>query len=125
MQATIRKVQSELQEAIVLAKHLRETALKAKRDAACSVSPAKFAELIAQLEEMKNNLSVLSKDCAHEKETNAWLNRQLDKNKRQLELERQFLPLLRKVRGPVGPKVRGEKEETTKRLKDATHNGTQ
>jgi len=101
----IRQVNSELHEAMVLAKHMRETALKAKRDAAGSVSPSKFAELIGQLEAMKNSLAMLAKDCMHEKDTNAWLGRQLDKNKRTLELERQFLPLLRKVRGPVGPKI--------------------
>jgi len=111
LKAVIRQVNSELHEAMVLAKHMRETALKAKRDAAGSVSPAKFAELIAQLESMKGQLSVLAKDCANEKESNSWLMRQLDKNKRQLELERQFLPLLRKVRGPVGPKVKGQKED--------------
>jgi hypothetical protein len=121
LKAIIKQVQSELHEALVLAKHMRETALKAKRDAAGSVSPQKFAELIAQLEEMKNQLSVLSKDNANEKDNNAWLNGQLNKNKRQLELERQFLPLLRKVRGPVGPKAKGgQGEEGVKRSRDAT-----
>lgn len=119
LKGVIRQVSSQLHEAMVLAKHMRETALKAKRDAAGSVSPSKFAELIAQLEEMKNQLSVLSKDCDHKKDTNEWLCRQLDKNKRQLELERQFLPLLRKVRGPVGTKVKGTAEEGSKR-KDVT-----
>lgn len=125
LQSVIRQVSSELHQAMVLAKHLRETALKAKRDAAGSVSPSKFAELIAQLEEMKNQLSVIAKDYANEKEDKDRLRMQFDKNRRQLELERQFLPLLRKVRGPVGPKVKGEKDDATKRLKDATHNGTQ
>jgi hypothetical protein len=120
LQAIIRQVNSELHEAMVLAKHMREVALKAKRDAAGSVSPSKFAELIAQLEEMKSQLSVIAKDFLHEKSTNAWLNRKLDKNSRQLELERQFLPLLRKVKGPVGPKVKGSAEEGAKRSKDAT-----
>merc|ERR1719291_889745 len=55
-QQEIRKLTSELHEAIVLAKYMREAMLKAKRDAAGCVSPAKFAELIAQLEAMKENL---------------------------------------------------------------------
>lgn len=117
LQSVIRQVQSELQEAMVLAKHMRETALKAKRDAAGSVSPSKFAELIAQMEEMKSQLSVIMKDCLHEKSQNDWLSRNLDKNRRQLELERQFLPLLRKVRGPVGPKVGAEDEKNAKEAK--------
>jgi len=99
----IRTMGSELQQALVLARFLREEALKAKRDAATSVSPAKFAQLVAQLEDMKNELGALFKDCNTEKESNAYLRRQLDQNRRQLEMERQFLPLLHKVRGPVGP----------------------
>lgn len=120
LQGIIRQIGSELQEAMILAKHMRETALKAKRDAAGSVSPSKFAELVAQLEGMKSQLSQYAKDCAFEKETNAWLHRKLDKNSRQLELERQFLPLLRKVRGPVGPKTKVAGENGAKRSQDAT-----
>jgi DNA repair exonuclease SbcCD ATPase subunit len=111
----IRTIGSELQEAMVLAKHMRETALKAKRDAAGSVSPAKFAELIAQLEEMRNQLAGLTKDWVHEREQKELLQGQMDKNRRQLELERQFLPLLRKVRGPIGPKAKGPIEEGAKK----------
>mmetsp|Transcript_145854 Transcript_145854/g.254459 ORF Transcript_145854/g.254459 Transcript_145854/m.254459 type:complete len:627 (-) Transcript_145854:166-2046(-) len=123
LQDTIRNITSELQEAMVLAKHMRETALKAKREAAGSVSPSKFAELIGQLEEMKSQLSALWKDCMKETETNDWLRRQLDKNKRQLELERQFLPLLHKVRGPVGPKMPGGQTALDgPKRKDATAN---
>jgi hypothetical protein len=103
----IRNINSELQEAMVMAKHMRELAMKAKREAGRSVSPEKFAELMAHLEEMKNNLAALAKELNLEKDNSAMLNRSLDKNKRQLELERQFLPLLRKVRGPVGPKAKG------------------
>jgi hypothetical protein len=120
LQGIIRQIQSELHEAMVLAKHMRETALKAKRDAAGSVSPAKFAELIAQLEAMRSQLSVYSKECDVLKEKNALFTRKLDKNQRQLELERQFLPLLRKVRGPVGPKFGVNGEDGPKRSKDAT-----
>lgn len=111
LQNIIRQISSELQEAMVIAKHMRETALKAKRDAASSISPSKFAELIAQLEGMRSQLSIYAKECAVEKEKNAWLSNKLNKDQRQLELERQFLPLLRKVRGPVGPKAKGAVEE--------------
>lgn len=117
----LRNINSELQEAMVMAKHMREMCLKAKREAANSVSPQKFAELMAHLEEMKNNLSKLMKDYNAEKDNGAWLLRCLDKNKRQLELERQFLPLLRKVRGPVGPKAKGGQDEIVKK-KDAAAN---
>jgi DNA repair exonuclease SbcCD ATPase subunit len=110
----IRNINSELQEAMVMAKHMRELAMKAKREAANSVSPQKFAELMAHLEEMKNNLAALMKELNLEKDNSASLLRNLDKNKRQLELERQFLPLLRKVRGPVGPKAKGGQDERSK-----------
>jgi len=113
LKGQLRNIGSELAEAMVMAKHMRELALKSKREAAQSVSPQKFAELMAHLEEMKNNLSSLMKECNLEKDNSAWLLRCLDKNKRQLELERQFLPLLRKVRGPVGPKAHGD--ETLKK----------
>jgi len=113
LRGQLRNISSELAEAMVMAKHMRELALKSKREAAQSVSPQKFAELMAHLEEMKNNLSALMKECNLEKDNSAWLLRCLDKNKRQLELERQFLPLLRKVRGPVGPKAHGD--ETLKK----------
>lgn len=100
----IKNITSELQQALVLTKYMREAMLKAKRDAAGSVSPMKFAELIAQLEEMRDQLGVLQKDYMYEKTSNQDLASKLDKNKRRLELERQFLPLIRGARGPLGPK---------------------
>lgn len=110
LHGVIRQVNSELHEAMVLAKHMRETALKAKRDAAGSVSPSKFAELIAHLEQMKNKMATVQKE-QKKSEANATTGaKQSEDLKRTLELERQFLPLLRKVRGPVGPKVKGNEE---------------
>merc|ERR1719191_2175867 len=70
---------------------------------------------------MKNQLSLLAKECMNEKEAKEALLQKQDKIKRQLELERQFLPLLHKVRGPVGPKAKGQPDlDGGKRLKDAT-----
>jgi len=108
LQETIRKISSELHEAVVLARYMREAMLKAKRDAAASVSPAKFAQLISQLEEMRDQLNALHIDCKGTKAANAELQQKLDKNRRRLELERQFLPLIRQARGPLGPKGGGQ-----------------
>jgi len=102
MQDTIRKISSELQEAMVLAKYMRETLLKCKRDASSSISPAKFAELIAQLESMRDSLKSLQKEHDQVKASNLDLHSKLEKNRRRLELERQFLPLIRQARGPLG-----------------------
>jgi len=110
LHGVIRQVNSELHEAMVLAKHMRETALKAKRDAAGSVSPNKFAELIAQLEQMKNKMATVQKEQKASEQSSVAGAKQSESLKRTLELERQFLPLLRKVRGPVGPKVKGAEE---------------
>mmetsp|Transcript_41312 Transcript_41312/g.119542 ORF Transcript_41312/g.119542 Transcript_41312/m.119542 type:complete len:522 (-) Transcript_41312:348-1913(-) len=105
LQDAIRKITTELHEATILAKYMRETMLKSKRDAAASVSPQKFAELIAQLESMRDQLNGLNRDYSTLKHDNADLHQKLDKNRRRLELERQFLPLIRHARGPLGPKT--------------------
>lgn len=104
LKAQIRELISELQQAIILAKHMRETALKAKRDAANCVSPEKFADLITELEEMRDKLVILGREVVSERESSSWLRSRLTQSRRRLELERQFLPLLHEVRGPVGPK---------------------
>jgi len=104
LKGEVRSLGSELQRQIVFAKHLREVALRAKRDAASSVTPEKFAQLITELEDLRDRLSVLGAEHNREREQAKLLNLKLDQNKRRLELERQFLPLLHKVRGPVGPK---------------------
>merc|ERR1712008_51519 len=102
LQDTIRRISSELQEAVVLAKYMRETLLKCKRDASSSISPAKFAELIVQLEAMRDSLKALQKEHNQVKTSNSDLHLKLEKNRRRLELERQFLPLIRQARGPLG-----------------------
>lgn len=104
MRANVREVVNQLQQAEIMAKHMRETALKAKREAACSVPPEKFAKLMAELEEMRERLVAMGNDCDREHAGNITLVQRLEQNTRRLELERQFLPLLHKVRGPVGPK---------------------
>mmetsp|Transcript_107481 Transcript_107481/g.303880 ORF Transcript_107481/g.303880 Transcript_107481/m.303880 type:complete len:486 (-) Transcript_107481:111-1568(-) len=105
LRAAIKLINSELEQAVILAKHMREAALKAKRDAAQSVSPEKFAQLIAELEDMRDRLSKLGRQYSAERDGNASLQLKLDKNQRRMELERQFLPLLHKARGPLGPKT--------------------
>jgi len=104
LKAQIRELSAELQRQIVFAKHLREVALKAKRDSAGSISPEKMAQLISDLEDMRDRLTWLgsSADSAHQQ--SSLLRVKLDTNSRRLDLERQFLPLLHKVTGPVGPK---------------------
>lgn len=104
LKAQIRELSAELQRQILFAKHLRDLALKAKRDAASSISPEKFAQLISEMELMRDKLVVLGSDHDREAQQSNLLRMKLDQNKRRLELERQFLPLLHKVRGPVGPK---------------------
>lgn len=104
LQNAIRSINSELEQAVILARHMRETALKAKRDAAQSVSPEKFAQLVAELEDMRDRMSALGRQYDSEKANSVCLRQKLDKNQRRLELERQFLPLLHKARGPLGPK---------------------
>lgn len=112
---TIRKLTSELDHAVILARHMRETALKAKRDAAKSVTPEKFSQLIAQLEDLRDKLGSLGTEHDHMKQDNYWLQARLDRSQRRLELERQFLPLVHCSRGPLGQKrvdnaARREKE---------------
>lgn len=103
LKAKLSDMSAELQQSIFLAKYMREAASKAKRDAAGCISPEKFAQLIEELEEMRDKLIRLGHEKDMEKEQNTKLKGKLQQNQRRLELERQFLPLLHKVRGPVGP----------------------
>jgi len=104
LKAQIRELSAELQRQIVFAKHLREVALKAKRDAAGSISPEKMAQLIADLEDMRDRLTWLGSTADFAHQQSSLLRAKLDTNSRRMDLERQFLPLLHKVAGPVGPK---------------------
>jgi hypothetical protein len=62
-----------------------------------------FAELIAELESIRARISVLDHERGQALERNAWLQRKLDSNQREHDKERQFLPLLHTLRGPIGP----------------------
>merc|ERR1740123_1532232 len=81
LQDTIRRISSELQEAVVLAKYMRETLLKCKRDASSSISPAKFAELIVQLETTRDSLKALQRKHDQVKASNSDLHLKLEKNR--------------------------------------------
>eukprot|EP00747_Dinoflagellata_sp_TGD_P167789 gnl/TRDRNA2_/TRDRNA2_192900_c0_seq1.p1 gnl/TRDRNA2_/TRDRNA2_192900_c0~~gnl/TRDRNA2_/TRDRNA2_192900_c0_seq1.p1 ORF type:complete len:590 (+),score=163.23 gnl/TRDRNA2_/TRDRNA2_192900_c0_seq1:69-1838(+) len=104
LKAQMRDIASELQAALMLAKQMREAALAAKRALAGSISPEKFNELIRELEALRDRCEKIGSEYENEKERTWFLRGQLDRNRRRLELERQFLPLLRQVKGPVGPK---------------------
>merc|ERR1712187_130797 len=93
----------ELKEALALAKYLKDTALKAKRSAGSSISPEKLAQLVAKLEEMREKLAWLGREHDADKSKSQWLQSQLNQKTRSMELERQFLPLIHKIRGPIGP----------------------
>ncbi|CAK0820288.1 unnamed protein product, partial [Prorocentrum cordatum] len=118
----IRKLSGEMEQAVILARHMRETALKVKRDASKSVSPEKFSQLVAQLEDMKDKLDVASKDNDHLRQDRCWLQDKLDRNQRRLELERQFLPLVHAARGPLGAKeipAKRDREDPAKRDRES------
>eukprot|EP00971_Amphidinium_carterae_P183000 3631408-Amphidinium_carterae.1 len=109
----ISNLECDLAQALVLARHLKDTAMKAKRDAAMSVSPKKFAMLIADLEEMKDRLTRLGKEYGKERTIGEALKGELERRQRQLELERQFLPFLHVSRGPLGQKAPAPHAATT------------
>jgi len=104
LKAQVKAIEMQLAQTLVALKQMKDLLLRAKREAASAVSPEKFALLIADLEEMRDRLAFLSRESEMERNTAAWLKAKLGQNRRSLELERQFLPLLHKVRGPVGPK---------------------
>lgn len=107
LKGQLKIVTGELDQAVILARHMRETALKAKRDMALSVSPEKFSQLVGLLEETKDRMSLMGRELDGHREESASLKSKLMRNQRRLELERQFLPLLHRASGPLGPKSRG------------------
>lgn len=98
----IQQLADELQNAITTSKHMKETAVKAMRQPGSCISPEKFAQLIMELEELKDQMRSIGTDRDSEKEAINSLRHQLRRNRRRWELERQFLPLLHQVKGPVG-----------------------
>lgn len=109
----IRALQEDLLQAHHLAKYLRESALRAKREAANS--PARLGDLMMALEAMRDRLNAMERDLREQRESNDRLKREMDANKRHMELERQFLPLLRQAHGPLGRK---DKVKSVRDLKD-------
>mmetsp|Transcript_32179 Transcript_32179/g.67288 ORF Transcript_32179/g.67288 Transcript_32179/m.67288 type:complete len:316 (-) Transcript_32179:47-994(-) len=108
--ALIERIQllaAELENALTSAKHMKETAVKAKREQTGCISPEKFAQLIIELEELRDQMNLIGTEKDNEKELIHSLKQQLSRNRRRWELERQFLPLLHQVKGPVGPPSRG------------------
>eukprot|EP00929_Paragymnodinium_shiwhaense_P003930 TRINITY_DN104659_c0_g1_i1.p1 TRINITY_DN104659_c0_g1~~TRINITY_DN104659_c0_g1_i1.p1 ORF type:complete len:552 (+),score=144.75 TRINITY_DN104659_c0_g1_i1:51-1706(+) len=100
----LRRMGQQMDEQVVTLKTTREVATRSKREGGAGISPERFAQLVAELEELRDKLAALGRDSEYDRERSAWLTAKLEQNKRRLELERQFLPLLHKVRGPVGPK---------------------
>lgn len=118
----IRRLTGDMEQAVILARHMRETALKVKRDASKSVSPEKFSQLVAQLEDLKDKLDVAAQDNDHLRQDRCWLQDKLDRNQRRLELERQFLPLVHAARGPLGAKeapAKRDREDPAKRDRES------
>eukprot|EP00913_Durusdinium_trenchii_P028949 g27143.t1 len=108
----IQQLADELQHALTTAKQMkdrswlelwrRKRAVKSMRQPASCITPEKFAQLIMELEELKDQMRSIGSDRDHEKEAINSLRQQLRRNRRRWELERQFLPLLHQVKGPVG-----------------------
>mmetsp|Transcript_129163 Transcript_129163/g.306502 ORF Transcript_129163/g.306502 Transcript_129163/m.306502 type:complete len:477 (+) Transcript_129163:85-1515(+) len=110
--AKIQALADELQNALTSAKHMKEAAVKAsQRQPGSCISPEKFAQLIMELEELRDQMKWIGTDRDSEKEAINSLRLQLTRNRRRWELERQFLPLLHQVKGPVGPPSKAAKKE--------------
>ncbi|CAJ1362437.1 unnamed protein product [Effrenium voratum] len=91
---------------------MKEAAVKAsQRQPGSCISPEKFAQLIMELEELRDQMKWIGTDRDSEKEAINSLRLQLTRNRRRWELERQFLPLLHQVKGPVGPPSKAAKKE--------------
>eukprot|EP00929_Paragymnodinium_shiwhaense_P007363 TRINITY_DN111267_c0_g1_i1.p1 TRINITY_DN111267_c0_g1~~TRINITY_DN111267_c0_g1_i1.p1 ORF type:complete len:560 (-),score=200.47 TRINITY_DN111267_c0_g1_i1:197-1876(-) len=136
LQETIRNVNQELQDAVIHARNLQQMAHRAKRSAAGGVSPEEMAQLIQDLEHMRDRLSEVSLMARRAKDENLNLKKKLTTKNRQLELERQFLPLGHRVKGPISGKhmllphethaaswsnVQGAKGGNERRACDAQH----
>mmetsp|Transcript_44103 Transcript_44103/g.93901 ORF Transcript_44103/g.93901 Transcript_44103/m.93901 type:complete len:651 (+) Transcript_44103:116-2068(+) len=105
----VRETAAELQQAVVLAKHMRDQLLREKRAAKSCISPDRFAELVAELERVRERLAGLARMSDAEKEQVAMLQSKLAKQHHAFTLEKQFLPLLHQVNGAVGPHINKEK----------------
>lgn len=102
LNAKIREINSELQQAIIQARRAMLLAQGKKKDAAME---DRLAQLIKDLEATKNKLASVSKERDQARTENDSLNRRLGQNQRKMELERQFLPLLHLAKGPIGERT--------------------
>jgi hypothetical protein len=104
LQGNLRDVTSSLQQALSQARHMESALKKAKRTGAEALLE-RLSAMVADLEAAKAKLSRVTKERDKAVDSNAWLNGQLSNKTRQGELDRQFLPLIRATRGPVGQKT--------------------
>eukprot|EP00435_Cladocopium_sp_Y103_P064140 s63_g25.t1 len=78
----IQQLADELTNAINTSKHMKETAVKAMRQPGSCISPEKFAQLIMELEELKDQMRSIGSDRDNEKEAINSLRQQLRRNRR-------------------------------------------
>eukprot|EP00927_Polykrikos_kofoidii_P065553 TRINITY_DN61293_c0_g1_i1.p1 TRINITY_DN61293_c0_g1~~TRINITY_DN61293_c0_g1_i1.p1 ORF type:complete len:606 (+),score=137.57 TRINITY_DN61293_c0_g1_i1:99-1916(+) len=102
LQAAISNVTSEMQDAVLTARYLKDAAQRARRNQAASVSPEELAQLVSDLSSMRERLSTLSASYQKVSGENTALSQKLRSSSRRMDLERQFLPLRHTVSGPVG-----------------------
>jgi len=106
LEGTIRDVSSQLASAIAQAKHMENLALRAKRN--CSdLFRDQMAQMIADLEAAKHRLHLTGKERDKALAANLALQRRFGQKTRQIELERQFLPLIHHAQGPLGMRQEG------------------
>eukprot|EP00930_Biecheleria_cincta_P004453 TRINITY_DN105367_c0_g1_i1.p1 TRINITY_DN105367_c0_g1~~TRINITY_DN105367_c0_g1_i1.p1 ORF type:complete len:525 (-),score=143.15 TRINITY_DN105367_c0_g1_i1:52-1626(-) len=113
LKARILQLSEELKKSLTMAKHMKESATKAKREATGCISPEKFAFLIMELEELREKMHHVGTTKEPDRGLIDKMKLQMDQSRRRMELERQFLPLLHKVQGPVGPQskmIKGQKK---------------
>lgn len=101
-QAAIREVTSCLQQALAQARHMELAMRKAKKTGTEALQD-RLASMIQELDAAKGKLAKVTKERDYAEENSSWLTGKLAQKTRQNELERQFLPLIRVARGPLGP----------------------
>merc|ERR1740138_429653 len=80
-----------------------ELALRKAKRGGTEALHDKLVMMIQELDLAKGKLAKAIKERDHTIEENGWLNGKLNQQTRQSELDRQFLPLIRAARGPLGP----------------------
>jgi len=100
LQATIRSVTSDLQNALTQCRRMELLVAKLKKEGAGALKD-KIAQLIAELEKAKDRLSGAIRDRDKAELESDLLGRRNGHLQRKMELERQFLPLIHAAQGPV------------------------